>query len=99
MNERIKDIIEQCTVPERRTPLFYRFSHKVVNPNEPYLDAEKFAKLIIEECVEQLSSPIEEVKAQAEDKKRTDIQRIISGAIAGCTVNSVNRIKEHFGVE
>ena len=92
MNERIKELAEQCT----HTITDYELG---IDSSEIVFDKEKFAELIVQECIEQCLGSLEEDKARAEDKARTDIQRIISGAIVGCTINSANRIKKHFGVE
>ena len=94
MNERIRELAEQAGFfPE------LNWDHTGWHAAGHNNTFEKFAELIVRECIEQCLGSLEEDKARAEDKARTDIQRIISGAIVGCTINSANRIKKHFGVE
>ena len=45
MNERIKELLEQCT------------EVYPIKPRGPWFDKEKFAELIISECINQLNKP------------------------------------------
>lgn len=89
MNERIKELAEQC----------FAFS-KIVNPGQPQLvsseSLEKFAELIVQECVEIAL----EQKKWVEDQvvfnprdKEWNLARIQQSQ------RIVDKIKEHFGVE
>ena len=74
MNERIKELAEQC---------HHRYS-------EHNIDLEKFAELIVRECV-QVCEPIL-------DEPYEDMTEFGKGLVEGQDV-AIERIKEHFGVE
>ena len=83
MNERIKELAEQAGL---------RFTQLMSNPMVPIVDGketdlEKFAELIVRECVgvvENLSPGYNDYRNQIEDAFRGDC---------------VGKIREHFGVE
>ena len=62
-------------------------------------DAERFAKLIVDECVKVCAGVLDEHKPRAENKVGSEIQNNVDGAIVGCAMVVSNRIKKHFGVE
>lgn len=62
-------------------------------------DAERFAELIVDECVKVCAGVLDEYSPRAENKVGSEIQNNVDGAIVGCAMVVSNRIKKHFGVE
>jgi hypothetical protein len=62
-------------------------------------DAERFAELIVDECVKVCAGVLDEYSPRAENKVGSEIQNNVDGAIIGCAMVVSNRIKKHFGVE
>jgi hypothetical protein len=86
MNERIRELVKQAGMVK----ILEEHAHEYGNgtfENTPYPELEKFAELIVRECVsvvENLSPGYDDYRNQIEDAFRGDC---------------VNEIKQHFGVE
>jgi hypothetical protein len=75
MNERIKELEEQCWEPKQYGP--------------PWFDAEKFAELIVRECITTMTNLESDIKQKFPWKK----EEVVS------TSGHIQKLKEHFGVE
>jgi hypothetical protein len=80
MNERIKVLLDQCTNPELTKPW-------------PLIDTDKFAELIVKECVKAVK-PDTEYPMESVDV----VEEFHRGYWVGCN-DSTMRIKQHFGVK
>jgi len=83
MNERIRQLAEQARIKDHWSMDERRY---LTN----YLDEQKFAELIVRECV-QVCEPIL-------DEPYEDMTEFGKGLVEGQDV-AIERIKEHFGVE
>ena len=86
MNERIKQLAEQATVWK--------------DANHGYtFDKEKFAELIVAECVAQCEQVAADADVMAESRFVTDMERQLHEGRWGGAKNCTAQIREHFGVE
>ena len=88
MNKRIRELAEQAT--ENKWKLNRYMSDPVFDGCE--LDTEKFAELIVRECVQTL---IDNTPVLDEYESQEDWDRGYGQAMRDC----VHHIREHFGVE
>jgi hypothetical protein len=80
MNKRIKELAEQATIKDK--------VHHYTDIPSWYL--EKFAELIVKECIQQM-----QIERGNPYRNMADIEDFAIGAID----ESIRRVKEHFGVE
>jgi hypothetical protein len=83
MNQRIKKLAEQANELDYET--FDEFNHKTVKHYK--FDKEKFAQLIVRECITQINEAIPDTDCSA------------SGAYKTAKIAAIARVKDHFGVE
>jgi len=89
MNERIRALAEQAT----RTAMW------IGDPDAGELDAEKFAELIVQECIAQCEQVATAADAKSKSKFVTDDGRMLHEGMWGGAKNCSGQIKQHFGVE
>jgi hypothetical protein len=90
MNERIRELIEQAGM----TRILDEHAHEYGNgmfENTPYPELEKFAELIVRECVKKCDF----VAAMAEITNTGEMARKTKATANSCA----RMIEEHFGVE
>jgi hypothetical protein len=92
MNEQIQELIKQATVEVR--------SHGAFGETERYtkLDPEKFAELIVQECIAQCEQVATAADAKSKSKFVTDDGRMLHEGMWGGAKNCSGQIKQHFGV-
>jgi hypothetical protein len=88
MNERIRELAE---------------SAGIFKPNEFYqhidaLQLEKFAELIVQECIAQCEQVARAADAKSKSKFVTDDGRMLHEGMWGGAKNCSGQIKQHFGV-
>jgi hypothetical protein len=88
MNERIKELIEECTD---------RHFSECVGGFETF-DKEKFAELIIAECTQVLFDEAERLNGLSSEETNLIISNDLESCAEKCMDNIV-RIEEHFGVK
>ena len=91
MNERIDELIEECT--SVNNDLVYDGSDSYMQTTE-YFDKEKFAELIVRECVDVISK---EVSMKYKDGSG-ETEEFMAGHYGGSLLARVV-IAQHFGVE
>ena len=91
MNERIKQLAEQAGLLQFVNGMTrYRQQHKL----------EKFAELIVKECLAQCEQVASEADAMTKSEFVTDAGRMLHEGMWGGAKNCSGQIKEHFfGVE
>ena len=89
MNERIKELAEQCRIEE-----YNQFGDLI----EFGFDEEKFAELIIAECTQVLFVEAERLNELSSEETNLAISDDLESCAEKCMDNIV-RIEEHFGVE
>lgn len=94
MNERIKELAEQAN-----DIVLLDIRGDGTLDKEVVFNKEKFAELIVDECVKVCAGVLDEYSPRAENKVGSEIQNNVDGAIVGCAMVVSNRIKKHFGVE
>ena len=77
MNERIQELIKQCT----------SWSEGSTWTSHEEFDKEKFAELIVRECLVQIGNAIPDTDCSS------------SGPYKTARIAATSRVKEHFGVE
>jgi len=90
VNERIRLLVEQATTridPTAHDGACWDF------------DKEKFAQLIVQECVAQCEQVATDADAMTKSKFVTDAGRQLHEGMWGGAKNCAAGIKEHFGVE
>lgn len=87
MNERIKQLAEQAG-----------YNIKELDAQEQMV-AEKFAQLIVQECVTLCESVATNADATARSKYVTDAGRMLHEGMWGGAKNCASAIQQHFGVE
>lgn len=93
MNERIKELVEQATTvvegwsDESGTTRYYEF------------DKQKFAELIIKECMQQCKNVRDDAKLQKKNGFLTDSGKLLYDGVWGGANNCGFAIQNHFGVE
>jgi hypothetical protein len=92
MNEQIQELIKQATVEVR--------GHGAFGEPERYtkLDPEKFAELIVQECIAQCEQVATAADAKSRSKFVTDDGRMLHEGMWGGAKNCSGQIKQHFGV-
>lgn len=86
MNQRIQELIKQSAVPTEQAQK-YAESKNLVEPNEK-LDVEKFANLIVDECLQIINNPVsynKYVYTTYDKEQATGFAKTLS-----------DKIKEHF---
>jgi hypothetical protein len=86
MNERIRELAEQATGAEEYDGF-------------RYFDKEKFAELIVQECIAQCEQVATAADAKSKSKFVTDDGRMLHEGMWGGAKNCSGQIREHFGVE
>lgn len=89
MNERIKELINEATTIEE-----HGWGASYENFNR-----EKFAELIVKECVAQCEQVAADADVMADSKYVTDMGRQLHEGMWGGAKNCTAQIREHFGVE
>jgi hypothetical protein len=92
MNERIRQLARDSYMVE------VVCSQKSVKVNYPK-NFEKFAELIVRECMAQCEQVAEDADAMAKSTFVTDVGRMIHEGAWGGAKNCTAQIREHFGVE
>lgn len=95
MNERIRELIEKATV----RGVEYRPGDDGHPTPTFYFDKEKFAELIIEECVSQCEKVASHADKMAKSDFVTPEGRMLNEGMWGGATNCGAWIKKHFGVE
>jgi hypothetical protein len=88
MNERIRELREQAT----RTAMWPG------DPEAGELNAEKFAELIVQECIAQCEQVATAADAKSKSKFVTDDGRMLHEGMWGGAKNCSGQIKQYFGV-
>ena len=86
MNERIQELAEQAGLEYDFNPMMW-------------LKYEKFAELIIQECIAQCEYVANDADEMSKSDFVTDAGRMLHKGIWGGAKNCSGRIKYHFGVE
>jgi hypothetical protein len=86
MNERIRELAEQTGWAE----------HIRYKPTR--IEIEKFAELIVKECIAQCEQVATAADAKSKSKFVTDDGRMLHEGMWGGAKNCSGQIKEHFGV-
>jgi hypothetical protein len=90
MNERIRQLAEQATT----------YIEPTSNSGEGWIfDKEKFAELIVQECIAQCEQVATAADAKSKSKFVTDDGRMLHEGMWGGAKNCSGQIKQHFGVE
>lgn len=92
MNERIQALMEQAQELVDPYALEGEFGPKRLN-------AEKFAELIVRECIAQCEQVATDTDTMTKSKFVTDAGRQLHQGMWGGAKNCIGQIKEHFGVE
>ena len=95
MNERIRELADEAGL---------RFTQLMSNPMVPVVDGretdlEKFAELIVAECVAQCEQVAADADVMADSKYVTDMGRQLHEGMWGGAKNCTAQIREHFGLE
>jgi hypothetical protein len=85
MNERIRELAEQSGMTDDKFGMFFA----VDNHNEDGVDLQKFAELIVRECLVKIESK----RSSGENTDSWTITRDM------CYYQMMQEIKEHFGIE
>jgi hypothetical protein len=85
MNQRIRELAEQATGAEEYDGF-------------RYFDKEKFAELIVQECIAQCEQVATAADAKSKSKFVTDDGRMLHEGMWGGAKNCSGQIKQHFGV-
>jgi hypothetical protein len=89
MNERILQLAKQAGLDDDMFPL-----DEWDNP-----ELEKFAELIVQECITQCEQVATAADAKSKSKFVTDDGRMLHDGMWGGAKNCSGQIKQHFGVE
>jgi hypothetical protein len=89
MNERIRELAEQATKKYDRLGNEIPFAQP---------DLEKFAELIVQECIAQCEQVATAADAKSKSKFVTDDGRMLHEGMWGGAKNCSGQIKQHFGV-
>lgn len=89
MNDRIKELIAECITVSR-----FSYESHGGGYNTEHFNKEKFAELIVQECMNQVR---EQYLPVLEDENM--MKDAIWKSYVGSGVDSVFAIKEHFGIE
>jgi hypothetical protein len=93
MNERIQELAEQATtIVDMVGPQGYTSSYANFN-------REKFAELIVRECIAQCEQVATAADAKSKSKFVTDDGRMLHEGMWGGAKNCSGQIKQHFGVD
>jgi hypothetical protein len=93
MNKRIQELAEQATtIVDMVGPQGYTSSYA-------NFDREKFAELIVRECIEQCEQVATDADAKSKSKFATDDGRMLHEGMWGGAKNCSGQIKQHFGVK
>jgi hypothetical protein len=84
MNERIEKLESQCWEARQYGP--------------PWFDTEKFAELIVQECIAQCEQVATAADAKSKSKFVTDDGRMLHEGMWGGAKFCSGQIKQHFGV-
>jgi hypothetical protein len=95
MNERIRELAEQANELDYET--FDEFNHKTVKHYK--FNKEKFAELIVRECIAQCEQVATDADAKSKSKFVTDDGRMLHEGMWGGAKNCSGQIKQHFGVK
>lgn len=85
MNERIKDLIEQSTT----TSTSYSYSRG--NVTETYCDKEKFAELLLQECLKVMNQNLFNIPLDRED--------FVAAIMNTANYMLQSKLKQHFGIK
>jgi hypothetical protein len=89
MNERIKELAEQASLELFNDTAQHRLLKGF---------AEKFAELIVQECIAQCEQVATAADAKSKSKFVTDDGRMLHEGMWGGAKNCSGQIKQHFGV-
>jgi len=89
MNERIAELYKQAHLGTKDAD----------GKNPQYFSAEKFAELIVQECINCCDEVANEADAMKDSKFVTDAGRMLHEGMWGGATNSAVTIKNRFGVE
>jgi hypothetical protein len=93
MNKRIQELAEQATtIVDMVGPQGYTSSYANFNK-------EKFAELIVRECIAQCEQVATDADAKSKSKFVTDDGRMLHEGMWGGAKNCSGQIKQHFGVK
>ena len=87
MNERYKELAEQANLKLDELS------------DDTFIPLEKFAELIVRECMAQCEQVAEDADVMAKSTFVTDVGRMIHDGAWGGAKNCTAQIREHFGVE
>ena len=91
MNERIRELAEQARVQDRGY-FIYQYGTPISHQSvEKAIDLEKFAELIVRECISAVEQGLIENPPEGD-------KSFCQGSVNGCEL-AVSDIKKHFGVE
>ena len=85
MNERIEELEAQCWEPKQYGP--------------PWFNSQKFAELIVRECITQCEQVATAADAKSKSKFATDDGRMLHEGMWGGAKFCSGQIKQHFGVK
>jgi hypothetical protein len=94
MNERIQEFILQCTDTIEVVNEDSGITH-----HREFFDHEKFAELIVQECIAQCEQVATAADAKSKSKFVTDDGRMLHEGMWGGAKKCSGQIKQHFGVE
>jgi hypothetical protein len=93
MNERIRELAEQAKAESSQ----WLGSKPAITMT--YDELEKFAELIVQECIAQCEQVATAADAKSKSKFVTDDGRMLHEGMWGGAKNCSGQIKQHFGVE
>ena len=100
MNERIRLLAEQATERKQNTVIdFVTYEMVPSNTYRKELNVEKFAELIVAECIAQCEQVATDADAMTNSKFVTDAGRMLHEGMWGGAKNCTAQIQTHFGVE
>jgi hypothetical protein len=99
MNERIKQLAEQAGYYLYDLTETHECKTVETDSTDEWITLEKFAELIVRECMAQCEQVAEDADAMAKSTFVTDVGRMIHDGAWGGAKNCTAQIREHFGVE
>jgi hypothetical protein len=95
MNEQIRELTKQAEIKFEAHPQHLGIVTAVITP----ADLERFAELIVRECIAQCEQVATTSDAKSKSKFVTDDGRMLHEGMWGGAKNCSGQIKQHFGVE
>ena len=89
MNDKIKELAEKCG---------FRSNPNIYDRNQSF-DIEKFAELLVKECMDLCEQVAADAHQQKDSSFLTADGKQLYNGVWGGAMNCISKIKNHFGVE